>query len=117
MRNQPTLPSASAAEATPADLIVVAGVSRVIGPAATGAQILDDVSFTIPAASLFAISDPSGSGKSTLLNLLTGIDHPTRVEIVSDGKSIRPAARTRWPAGEAPGASVVGPTSTTHPRQ
>jgi ABC-type lipoprotein export system ATPase subunit len=79
---------ASPTATTRPNLIVVRGVTRVIGPESRGVQILDDVSFVVPAVSLFAINGPSGSGKSTLLNLLTGIDHPTRGEIVFDGQSI-----------------------------
>jgi ABC-type multidrug transport system ATPase subunit len=37
--------------------------------------ILDDVIFSVPAQSLFAINGPSGSGKSTVLNMLTGLDY------------------------------------------
>ncbi|GCE23087.1 ABC transporter ATP-binding protein [Dictyobacter kobayashii] len=37
-------------------------------------MLLDDISFSVPDGSLFAINGPSGSGKSTLLNILTGID-------------------------------------------
>ncbi len=78
---------------------MVNGVSRVIGPEATGVRILDDITFRVPALSLFAINGPSGSGKSTLLNLLTGIDRPTAGEVVLDGASIvarSENALSRW---------------------
>jgi len=61
--------------------------------------ILDDVTFTIPAQSLFAINGPSGSGKSTLLNLLTGIDRPTSGTVVFAGEPLRAQsenALARW---------------------
>jgi putative ABC transport system ATP-binding protein len=57
--------------------IRVEHLSRVIETRAQKTTILDDLSFTIPARSLFAINGPSGSGKSTLLNMLSGIDRPT----------------------------------------
>lgn len=58
-------------------LVQVERVSRIIGNNGQKTTILDDLTFSIPERSLFAINGPSGSGKSTLLNLLTGIDRPT----------------------------------------
>jgi putative ABC transport system ATP-binding protein len=63
-------------------LIQVEHLARVITTRAQRTDILADVTFTIPAQSLFAINGPSGSGKSTLLNLLTGIDRPTSGRVV-----------------------------------
>ncbi|MBO0780260.1 MAG: ABC transporter ATP-binding protein [Ktedonobacteraceae bacterium] len=51
--------------------------------------ILNDVSFSIPLQSMFAIIGPSGSGKSTLLNILTGIDRPSSGRIIFAGEEIR----------------------------
>ncbi len=51
--------------------------------------ILDDLSFSIAAQSLFAITGPSGSGKSTLLNMLTGIDRPTSGRVLFAGQELR----------------------------
>jgi putative ABC transport system ATP-binding protein len=50
--------------------------------------ILDDLTFSVPTQSLFAITGPSGSGKSTLLNMLTGIDHPTSGRILFAGQAL-----------------------------
>ena len=80
-------------------LIEVDHLTRVIASRARTTTILDDLSFTVPANSLFAINGPSGSGKSTLLNLLTGIDRPTSGRISFGGEALR--ARTenelaRW---------------------
>ena len=72
----------------PGSLVVARHLTRLIGSAATGQRIIDDVSFSIPRLSMFAINGPSGSGKSTLLNLMTGIDHPTTGEIVVGGDSL-----------------------------
>ena len=61
--------------------------------------ILDDVTCTIPAQSLFAINGPSGSGKSTLLNMLTGIDRPTSGKVVFADQELRAQsenALARW---------------------
>jgi ABC-type lipoprotein export system ATPase subunit len=70
-------------------LIQVEHLSRVIETRAQKTTILDDVTFTVPAQSLFAINGPSGSGKSTLLNMLTGIDRPSNGRIVFAGEELR----------------------------
>lgn len=72
----------------PNDFIRVEHLSRVIETRTQKTIILDNLSFTIPARSLFAITGPSGSGKSTLLNLLTGIDRPTSGRIVFAGEEL-----------------------------
>ncbi len=80
-------------------LIQVDHLIRSIGTRAQRTVILDDVTFTIPAHSLFAINGPSGSGKSTLLNLLTGIDQPTSGKVVFAGQELRAQgenALARW---------------------
>jgi putative ABC transport system ATP-binding protein len=80
-------------------LIQIDHVSRVIETHGHKIGILDDVTCTIPAQSLFSIVGPSGSGKSTLLNMLTGIDRPTRGQIVFGGEPLRALgenALARW---------------------
>lgn len=49
---------------------------------------LDGVDFDIYRGEFCAITGPSGSGKSTLLNMLAGLEHPTKGEIVIAGKHI-----------------------------
>jgi len=51
-------------------------------------NILDDVSFTVPAGQSVAITGASGSGKSTLLGLLAGLDQPSSGEVHLLGNSI-----------------------------
>jgi ABC-type lipoprotein export system ATPase subunit len=80
-------------------LIQVDHLMRSIGTRAQRTLILYDVTFTIPAQSLFAINGPSGSGKSTLLNLLTGVDRPTSGKVVFAGQELRAwgeNALARW---------------------
>ena len=49
---------------------------------------VNGVSFEIHRGEFCAITRPSGSGKSTLLNMLAGLEHPTKGEIVIAGKHI-----------------------------
>ena len=82
-----------------APLVEVEYIARVITTRAQTVTILDDLTFTVPAQSLFAINGPSGSGKSTLLNLLTGIDRPTSGKIVFSGREMRKMSENklaRW---------------------
>jgi putative ABC transport system ATP-binding protein len=80
-------------------LIRVEHLTRAIATRAQRTVILDDVTFTVAAQSLFAINGPSGSGKSTLLNMLTGIDRPTSGRVVFAGQELRAQgenALARW---------------------
>lgn len=80
-------------------LIHVEHLSRVIETRTQRTTILDDMTFAVPAQSLFAINGPSGSGKSTLLNMLTGIDRPSSGRIVFAGEELRKMnenALARW---------------------
>ncbi|MBR5268799.1 MAG: ABC transporter ATP-binding protein [Lachnospiraceae bacterium] len=54
----------------------------------TKVHALDGVDFEIYRGEFCAITGPSGSGKSTLLNMLAGLEHPTKGEIVITGKHI-----------------------------
>jgi ABC-type polysaccharide/polyol phosphate transport system ATPase subunit len=47
---------------------------------------LEDVSFTVPRGSTFAVIGENGSGKSTLLKLVAGITKPTRGSLTVDGR-------------------------------
>jgi len=51
-------------------------------------QALKNVNITIDGGELTAIVGPSGSGKSTVLNMITGIDRPTKGQILVDGCEI-----------------------------
>lgn len=65
-------------------------VSKIYQMGSTKVAALDGVSVEVEAGEFVALQGTSGSGKSTLLNLLGGLDHPTRGEIVFDGKSLAP---------------------------
>jgi ABC-type lipoprotein export system ATPase subunit len=70
-------------------LIQIEHLSRVIETRAQKTTILHDITFSVPAQSLFAINGPSGSGKSTVLNMLTGIDRPSSGRIIFAGEELR----------------------------
>ena len=74
---QPLSQSFSAGTPAGHPLVRIEHLSRVIETRTQKTVILNDVTFSIPALSLFVINGPSGSGKSTLLNILTGIDRPS----------------------------------------
>ncbi|QBD75267.1 ABC transporter ATP-binding protein [Ktedonosporobacter rubrisoli] len=71
-----------------AALIQVEHISRMIDSRIQQTLILDDIAFTIPARTLFAITGPSGCGKSTLLNILTGIDRPNDGRVIFAGEPL-----------------------------
>jgi ABC-type lipoprotein export system ATPase subunit len=80
-------------------LIQVEHLSRIITTRTRKTTILDDLTFSIPASSLFTITGPSGSGKSTLLNMLTGIDRPDSGRVLFAGEELRARsenALARW---------------------
>lgn len=51
-------------------------------------RILDNISLRVDQGEFVVISGSSGSGKTTLLSLLSGLDRPSRGEIVIDGQEI-----------------------------
>ena len=59
-------------------------ISKSIG----AVQILENISFDLPAGKTAALLGPSGSGKSTLLRLIAGLDKPDRGDILTGGNSI-----------------------------
>jgi putative ABC transport system ATP-binding protein len=84
---------------TSPSLVEVECLSRIIRSRNRNVPILDDITFTVPAQSLFAINGPSGSGKSTLLNMLTGIDRPSSGRVLFKGQELRAMsenALARW---------------------
>ncbi len=88
-----------AADSATPPLIQVEHLAKVVTSRARTTTILHDITFSIPAQSLFAINGPSGSGKSTLLNMLTGIDRPTNGRILFAGQELRAMgenALARW---------------------
>ena len=63
-----------------------------------GAEILKDVSFSLPAGSFYFLTGESGAGKSSLLSLMYLAQSPTRGHIKLFGKSIQKTSRSELPA-------------------
>ena len=51
-----------------------------------GVPVLKDINLVAPAGKSIALVGPSGSGKSTMISLIAAFHHPTRGEILVDGK-------------------------------
>ena len=64
------------------------------------AEVLTDVSFSIPKGSFVGILGPSGAGKTTFVDILLGLFVPTRGRITVDGTDIRYKLRA-WQANIA----------------
>ena len=67
-----------------APVLDVRGLSIQFG----GLKALQDLSFTIPAKTVFSIIGPNGAGKTTFFNIVTGIYTPTSGDIRFYGESL-----------------------------
>lgn len=56
------------------NILSVQNISKTYASAGRNLNVLDDISFSVPAGSTMAIVGPSGSGKTTLLGLCAGLD-------------------------------------------
>jgi putative ABC transport system ATP-binding protein len=64
-------------------------------------SVLVDINWNFECGEFAVLVGPSGSGKTTFLNMLTGIDTPTRGQIIINGFDITqstPARLTQWRA-------------------
>lgn len=50
---------------------------------------LKDLNLSVPAGQFLSVVGKSGSGKSTLVNMITGIDHPTKGQVVVNQTNIQ----------------------------
>lgn len=53
-----------------------------------GAQIIDDVTLTVPDGEMLGVIGPNGAGKTTLFNLVSGVMRPTAGRIILDGRDV-----------------------------
>ncbi|MGI8336523.1 ABC transporter ATP-binding protein [Actinomadura scrupuli] len=69
-------------------MVVVEGLTKVYRTGRSPVRALTDVSFTVPAGRLTAVSGRSGSGKTTLLNLIGGLETADAGSVVVDGERV-----------------------------
>jgi len=69
--------------------------------------VLYDINLTVDAGEFVAIVGPSGNGKSTLLNLLTGIDRPSRGEVIVNGMALQRLANHKLTAWRGLNVGIV----------
>ncbi|WP_420330015.1 ABC transporter ATP-binding protein [Serinicoccus sediminis] len=60
-----------------------------------GAQILEDITFTIPTGQIVGVIGPNGAGKTTLFNLVSGVREPTSGQVLLAGRDVTRASITR----------------------
>lgn len=76
-------------------LFEIKNISKVYGDdEAIQVHALNDVTVNIEKGEFTALIGPSGSGKSTLLNIMSGIDHPTKGEVVLAGQQLTEMTET-----------------------
>ena len=61
---------------------------RAISRSFGSAEILHDVSLTVPPSGCVALLGASGSGKSTLLRIIAGLEAPTGGQVLADGDDL-----------------------------
>lgn len=81
-------------------MIEMHGIVKTFKNAAGEFTALKGVDLTIDRGEFVSIVGKSGSGKSTLLNMITGIDHPTKGQMIIGGmdiyKGVTESQRSRW---------------------
>jgi branched-chain amino acid transport system ATP-binding protein len=61
---------------------------RHLGKHFGGLHVLQDVSFEVPAGSIYGLIGPNGAGKTTVFNLITGLLQPNSGSIKFQGESL-----------------------------
>jgi branched-chain amino acid transport system ATP-binding protein len=70
--------------ATAQPLLQARGLHKNFG----GVKAVSDISFDVPAGSIFAVIGPNGAGKSTLLNLISGVYQPNAGSLSFQGNDL-----------------------------
>jgi putative ABC transport system ATP-binding protein len=68
--------------------IIITGVSRTFSTGGAPVQAINDITVSIPAGSMVALTGASGSGKSTLLHLIGAIETADAGTIAVDGLEV-----------------------------
>ncbi len=61
---------------------------------ASGAALVQDVSFSVDEGAILAIAGPNGAGKTTLLRLLSGSEMPTSGDVLINGRNLKHLSAT-----------------------
>lgn len=69
-------------------MLEVNSVSKIYGKGSARVDALKNISMYVSDGDFIAITGPSGSGKSTLLNVIGGLDHVSKGEVLLDGMRI-----------------------------
>ncbi len=69
--------------------------------------VLHDINLEVFSGEFVAVVGPSGNGKSTLLNLLAGIDHPSRGEIIVNGVALQSLTNERLTVWRGSNVGIV----------
>ncbi len=99
-RFSPNPNSSPAALEHPTAMIDIRSVVKIFKNAAGEFTVLKGLDLLIERGQFVSIVGKSGSGKSTLLNMITGIDHPTRGQVIVNGTDLytgkNESDRSRW---------------------
>jgi putative ABC transport system ATP-binding protein len=90
-----------------ASVIQLIGVTReyIVGGIQTTA--LDDIHLSVRSGEFVSVVGRSGSGKSTLMNMVTGIDHPTRGDVIVMGTHTHQLPENRMAAWRGDNLGIV----------
>jgi NitT/TauT family transport system ATP-binding protein len=79
--------------ATGQPIIEVSGLSKVFFVNGNALTVFDNLSCRIDKGSFLSVVGPSGCGKSTLLKLISGLELPSKGEVIFNGGPIRAPAK------------------------
>ncbi len=82
------MPPAGSAPATGRVLVQIRDLAKFYRRGTETIHVFEGVNLDIHEGEFLALMGPSGSGKSTLLNILAGLDHPDRGQVVVDGEEV-----------------------------
>jgi putative ABC transport system ATP-binding protein len=69
--------------------------------------VLKGISFEVNNGEFVSIVGPSGNGKSTLLNMITGIDRPTKGEVIVTGREVHRMSENKLAAWRGQHVGII----------